>query len=84
MYETFLLEVKNKDKEAVDETMSDLKDKGEDAVKEIINTLRYSSTKDEQGTFFEQLMGLSTAQLSDTELKAIEAKEKVMAEFKKG
>lgn len=84
MYETFLLEVKNKDKEAVDETMSDLKDKGEGAVKEIINTLRYWSTTDEQGTFFERLMGLTTAQLSDTELKAIEAKEKVMAEFNEG
>ena len=84
MYETFLLEVKNKDKEAVAETMSDLKDKGENAVKEIITTLRYSSTKDEQGTFFERLMGLTTAQLSDTELKAIEAKEKVMAGFNEG
>ena len=84
MYETFLLKVKNKDKETVEETMSNLKDKGENAVKEIITTLRYSSTTDEQGTFFERLMGLTTAQLSDTELKAIEAKEKVMAEFKEG
>ena len=87
MYETFLLKVKNKDKETVDETMSNLKDKGEDAVEEIIKKFRhgsiYGSNKDQE-TFFEQLMGLSAAQLSDTELKAIEAKEKITAEFNKG